>query len=77
MKYRYAVSFDLQTDGTFVGAFPAFPEIVTYGRTLDEARAMARDALRCHLEGFRKDGVQIPPEMPVGQSLRDEIVIVF
>jgi predicted RNase H-like HicB family nuclease len=38
---------------------PTFPEIVTFGRSLDEARAMARDALRCHLEGLRKDGESI------------------
>src|SRR5208282_4809497 len=43
-------------DGSFAVVFPAFPEIVTFGRTLDASRAMARDALRCHLEGLRKDG---------------------
>ncbi len=63
-SYRCAVYFEPQTDGSFAVVFPAFPEIVTFGRTLDEARAMARDALRCHLEGLRKDGEAIPPETP-------------
>ncbi|MGD1027305.1 type II toxin-antitoxin system HicB family antitoxin [Candidatus Binatus soli] len=31
-------------------------------RTLDASRAIARDALRCHLEGLRKDGEGIPAE---------------
>lgn len=44
-SYRYTVYFEPQTDGSFAVVFPAFPEIVTFGRTLDEARAMARDAL--------------------------------
>ena len=63
-SYRYTVSFEPQRDGRFAVVFPAFPEIVTFGRTLDEARAMARDALRCHLEGLRKDGEPIPSETP-------------
>lgn len=41
---------------------PLLPGVVTYGRTLAEARAMARDAIRCHLEGLRKDGEPIPEE---------------
>jgi predicted RNase H-like HicB family nuclease len=36
--------------------FPAIPEIVTFGRSLEEARRMAADALKCHLEGLIKDG---------------------
>jgi predicted RNase H-like HicB family nuclease len=41
---------------------PLLPGVITYGRTLDEAREMARDAIRCHLEGLRKDGEPIPNE---------------
>jgi len=41
---------------------PLLPGLVTYGRTLEEAREMARDAIRCHLEGLRKDGERIPNE---------------
>jgi predicted RNase H-like HicB family nuclease len=36
---------------------PSYPEIVTFGSpTLTRARQMAKDALRCHLEGEIKDG---------------------
>jgi predicted RNase H-like HicB family nuclease len=48
-SYHYTVYFEPQSDGSFAVVFPTFPEIVTFGRTLDEARAMASDALRCHL----------------------------
>jgi predicted RNase H-like HicB family nuclease len=44
---------------------PLLPGLVTYGRTLVEAREMARDAIRCHLEGLRKDGEPIPNEKTV------------
>jgi predicted RNase H-like HicB family nuclease len=39
---------------------PLLPGLITYGRTLAEARGMARDAIRCHLEGLKKDGERIP-----------------
>jgi antitoxin HicB len=41
---------------------PLLPGLVTFGRTLSEAREMARDAILCHLEGLRKDGEPIPDE---------------
>lgn len=41
---------------------PLLPGVVTYGRTLAEAREMAADAIRVHLEGLRKDGEPIPDE---------------
>ena len=58
-SYHYTVYFEPQSDGSFAVVFPTFPEIVTFGRTLDKARAMAHEALRCHLEGLRKDGEPI------------------
>jgi predicted RNase H-like HicB family nuclease len=36
------------------------PGIVTYGRYIEEAREMARDAIDCHLRGLLKDGEAIP-----------------
>jgi predicted RNase H-like HicB family nuclease len=41
---------------------PLLPGLITYGRTINEAREMARDAIKCHLEGLRKDGEPIPDE---------------
>lgn len=77
-SYRYTAYFEPQTDGSFAVVFPAFPEIVTFGRTLDEARAMARDALRCHLEGLRKDGEPIPSETrPAGHPIREEVAVAL
>jgi antitoxin HicB len=41
---------------------PLLPGLITYGRTLSEAREMARDAILCHLEGLKRDGERIPDE---------------
>lgn len=40
--------------------FPDFPGCVTAGRSLDEARAMATEALELHLTGLVEDGDEIP-----------------
>jgi len=40
--------------------FPDFPGCVTAGRTLEEARANAEEALALHLEGMIEDGDAIP-----------------
>jgi predicted RNase H-like HicB family nuclease len=57
---RFTVYFEPLPDGTYQVVYPAIPEIITGGSTLEEARAMAHDALRCHLEGLMKDGEPIP-----------------
>src|SRR6267143_2937838 len=51
----------LETSGYQV-TVPLLPGLITYGRTMTEAREMARDAIRCHLEGLKKDGERIPDE---------------
>lgn len=45
--------------------FPDFPGCVTAGRTLEEARKMAQEALAFHVAGMRDDGLTIPPPRPL------------
>ena len=40
--------------------FPDFPGCITAGKTLEEARAMAAEALAFHIEGMEADGEPIP-----------------
>ncbi len=56
------VSRHKQAGSGFQVTVPLLPGLITYGRTLAEAREMARDAILCHLEGLRKDGERIPDE---------------
>jgi antitoxin HicB len=51
-----------QTTSGYQVTVPLLPGLITYGRTLAEAREMARDAILCHLEGLKKDGERIPDE---------------
>ena len=64
MKVSFTVVFDKGENGYTV-TVPALPGLVTEGRTLEEARRMALDAIRCHVESLRKDGEPIPTEVEV------------
>ena len=81
MERTYTFVFDPDPDGGFVVTCPALPGLVTWGATLDEARAMARDALEGYIEVLVEDGEAVPesdsPEMAprydrLAQTLRDE-----
>lgn len=61
-EYRYTVRFEPLPEGGYQVHVPAMPEIITYGRTLEEAREMAQDAIRCHVRGLWKDGEEIPKD---------------
>jgi predicted RNase H-like HicB family nuclease len=45
--------------------FPDFPGCITAGRTLEEARRMAAEALAFHVDGMREDGDPVPPPSPM------------
>lgn len=74
-EYQYTVYFEPAEEGGFVVTCPALPGLVTEGDTIEEAREMARDAIRAYLESLQKDGQPIPREKkafpdPVKEQIR-------
>jgi predicted RNase H-like HicB family nuclease len=59
-EYAFTAVFEPAEEGGYVVTFPAIPELATQGESLDEARAMAADCLRCYLEARSKDGLPLP-----------------
>jgi predicted RNase H-like HicB family nuclease len=57
---HYVALIHKDADSDFGVSFPDFPGAVTAGRTLDEARAMAVEALALHIEGMVEDGEAVP-----------------
>jgi len=51
-----------EPEGGFTALVPALPGCVTYGRTLAEAKAMARDAIAGYIASLRKHGEPIPTD---------------
>ena len=62
-EYGYTTVFEPLPEGGFSVLVPAIPEICTYGETLNEAREMARDAIRCFLESALETGESIPADI--------------
>lgn len=52
-------------------SFPDFPGCVTAGANLDEARAMAAEALALHIEGMVEDGEAIPEPSSLEAVMQD------
>jgi predicted RNase H-like HicB family nuclease len=58
-------------DSHFGVSFPDFPGVVAAGTNLDEARAMAEEALTFHIEGLVEDGEAIPEPSAVEEVMSD------
>lgn len=52
-------------------SFPDLPGCVSVGVDLDEARAMAEEALAMHLEGLVEDGEAVPEPSSLEEVMRD------
>ena len=52
-------------------SFPDFPGCVTAGRTLEEAREMAVEALTVHMSGVIEDGEALPEPSTLDQLAGD------
>ena len=67
-EFSYTVLYEPVRPCGFQVTAPLLPGLITYGRTFDEARVMARDAVRCYLEALKKDRERIPSERSLLQE---------
>ena len=58
-------------DSDYGVSFPDFPGCISAGSTLDEARAMAAEALSFHVEAMVEDGEAIPEPSSLEEVMRD------
>lgn len=69
-EYSYTVLFEPAEEGGFVVTCPALPGLVTEGDTIEEARAMAEDAIRGYVESLLKDRLPVPSDKaPVKEEI--------
>jgi antitoxin HicB len=64
--YQYTAVFEKNELGGYTVTVPTLPGLVTEGKNLQEAMTMAEDAIRCYVEGLRKQREAIPEETSVG-----------
>jgi predicted RNase H-like HicB family nuclease len=56
----YIAYLHKKKDSDFGVSFPDFPGCITAGRTLEEARHKAVEALALHIQGMVEDGITVP-----------------
>jgi antitoxin HicB len=64
---EYRASIEPNEHGGYTVAGPALPGLVTEGKDLEHARTMAKDAIRCYIEGLKKAKEPIPVERQTAQ----------
>jgi predicted RNase H-like HicB family nuclease len=67
----YIALIHKDSDSDYGISFPDLPGCVTAGVSLDEARAMAVEALGLHLEGLAEDGNAIPEPSTLEEIMAD------
>ena len=75
-EYSYTVLFEPSPDGGYVVTCPALPAVITQGETLEEARSMARDAIRLYLEHLREEGEPIPADVDA-TPLKERVTVAL
>jgi predicted RNase H-like HicB family nuclease len=70
---HYIALIHKDPDSDYGVSFPDFPGLATAGRTLEEARAMAEEALTFHIEGMIEDGEAIPRPSTLDAVMADPV----
>ena len=69
-EYQYTIILDPDLEeGDYTVTVPALPGCVTQGETIEEAIAMAKDAIRLYIETLLADGQPIRQESEHPQAL--------
>jgi predicted RNase H-like HicB family nuclease len=55
----------------YMGQLVEWPEVITEGKTIEECRAMLRDALQEMMEAYKQQG----KEIPLGGDLLEQVLI--
>jgi predicted RNase H-like HicB family nuclease len=63
---RYYAVIRKAPDSDYGVEFPDLPGCFTAGSTIDEAKEMAAEALRLHLDGLAEDGEAVPAASSLG-----------
>lgn len=59
---KYNVIFQAEPEGGYTVTVPTLRGCVTHGRTLKEAREMAKEAIQVYVESLVDDGLEVPTD---------------
>ena len=58
--YTYKIHLQKEPEGGFTVSVPALPGCITYGENIDEAIAMAKEAIELYIEELQERDEAIP-----------------
>ncbi len=62
MQYTYKIMLHKEPEGGYTATVPALPGCITYGEDVDDAIAMAKDAINIYIEELQSRGEEIPDD---------------
>ena len=65
----YTIVVEPEKGGGYFVAVPALPGCLTHGRTIEECRERAVEAIEVHIAGLQADGEYVPEEVGALQLL--------
>jgi predicted RNase H-like HicB family nuclease len=68
---NYIAVVHKEPDSDYGVSCPDFPGCITAGKTIDEAKDLAHEALLLHLEGLREDGERLPSPTNLEEIVAD------
>lgn len=63
MAHSYTIVVEADAPDTFKVSVPALPGCFTQGRTIEECRERAAEAIAVHIAGLQADGEPVPAEV--------------
>ena len=61
-QLTYKIRLQKEPEGGYTVMVPSLPGCITYGANIDEAIAMAKEAIELYIESLAKHGEEIPTE---------------
>jgi antitoxin HicB len=58
----YKIHLQSEPEGGYTVIVPSLPGCITYGENLDEAKAMAKEAIELYIEVLKEKGENIPDD---------------
>jgi antitoxin HicB len=61
-QYTYKIRLQKEPEGGYTVVVPSLPGCITYGENIDDAIAMAKEAVELYIESLVEHGEKIPDE---------------
>ncbi len=72
VQYQYMVVLERDDDGGYSVWVPDLPGCASMGDTRDDALANIHEAITCHLDGLKADGLPIPQARTTAANVQIE-----